>query len=496
MLSVLRHLNYKAWYALAEFVDNAVQSYARNKAALQQLHGPDFKLRVSIKISNQDGGSIVIRDNAGGISSSEYGRAFQPAAVPLDRSGLSEFGMGMKSAACWFAREWTVRTSALEEDFEGQVRFDIDSIVGQEIEDLDISLSSASPDDHYTEVVLRQLYKVPVGKTLGKIKEHLASIYRIFIRDGEMELLFNDQLLTHTTPPILRAPYYKTPEAEPTQWLKAVDVELADGRRVYGFAAIRETGSTSEAGFSLFRRRRLIEGSADEGYRPEVIFGKSNSFIYQRLFGELHFLNFGVSHTKDGLQWDDVEETILLKLKEQLDAHPLPLLTQAREYRMKPRRDELAKAAKTALDNTAITIQREAPRILATLETSEPTAKIPIEFKPVAATSQRKIEIDRHGTKWIIVLETTDDPAVGDWVEMFDTQESANGVRQLGVRLALAHPFTERFASADAIALEPLIRIAAALALAETAARESGVKLAGTIRRIFNELLRDTLSKT
>ena len=29
VLSVLRHLNYKPWFALAEFVDNALQSYAK-----------------------------------------------------------------------------------------------------------------------------------------------------------------------------------------------------------------------------------------------------------------------------------------------------------------------------------------------------------------------------------------------------------------------------------------------------------------------------------
>lgn len=30
ILSVLRHLNYKAWFALAEFIDNALQSAIAN----------------------------------------------------------------------------------------------------------------------------------------------------------------------------------------------------------------------------------------------------------------------------------------------------------------------------------------------------------------------------------------------------------------------------------------------------------------------------------
>ena len=56
---------------------------------------------------------------------SEFPRAFRPAELPPDRSGLCEFGMGMKSAACWFARQWEVRTSALGEPVERTVSFDI-----------------------------------------------------------------------------------------------------------------------------------------------------------------------------------------------------------------------------------------------------------------------------------------------------------------------------------------------------------------------------------
>ncbi len=63
------------------------------------------------------------------------------------------------------------------------------------------------------------------------------------------------------------------------------------------------------------------------------------------------------------------------------------------------------------------------------------------------------------------------------------------------MRIALAHPFTERFAGSDSEQLELLARIAAAIMLAETAARESGVRQAGEVRRNINDLLREALSK-
>jgi hypothetical protein len=37
VLAVLRYLNYKPWFALAEFVDNAIQSYLSNREAFQML---------------------------------------------------------------------------------------------------------------------------------------------------------------------------------------------------------------------------------------------------------------------------------------------------------------------------------------------------------------------------------------------------------------------------------------------------------------------------
>ena len=144
VLSVLRHLNYRPWFAIAEFVDNAIQSFVQARDELRAIHGARLKLRVRIELHDGPTPRLIIRDDAGGIAARDYSRAFRPAAVPEDRSGLSEFGMGMKSAACWFSPRWRVRTKALGETVERTIVFDIEQIVHDDITELSIEESPAS----------------------------------------------------------------------------------------------------------------------------------------------------------------------------------------------------------------------------------------------------------------------------------------------------------------------------------------------------------------
>ena len=501
MLSVLSHLNYKPWFAMAEFVDNSLQSFLDYREELERVNGRVAKLQVSIELNLTSEKRIIIRDNAAGIHENDYVRAFQPAAVPLDRSGLSEFGMGMKSAACWFAQNWTVRTTALGEPVERTISFNIEAIVRGDVEELWVKSRPVSADTHFTEIVLFNLHKPPQGRTISKIKEHLASIYRQFIRNGTLELHFDGELLSYQEPKVLYMPFYKTPTGGPRLWRKEINFDFGLGLSVQGFAAIRETASTSSAGFALFRRNRLIQGSADESYRPDAIFGQPNSFIYQRLFGELHLTGFEVSHTKDGFKWDEQEETFLELLKDELNDSFLPLLTQAAEYRVHPKRKELKSGAETATERTAENIQREVPQVLqeqlnTPLENNDPPPTLP----PTTNLSRRVIDIELDGQEWQIVLELSDDPAIGDWVDVCDqlvkTEAVADSnVRRVGIRLALAHPFMDRFGGADSSCIEPLLRVAVAIVLAEITARSSGVRQAGAIRRNINEFLRTALSK-
>src|SRR4051794_39934375 len=128
MLGLFPHMKYQPWYALGELVDNAIQSYLTNKADLREVD-PDYHLTVSIDIGRSDGGSITVTDNAAGIAAKDWERAFKVAEPPSDATGLSQFGVGMKAACCWFAKEWSVRTTALGEDVVRSVSFDVPAIV-------------------------------------------------------------------------------------------------------------------------------------------------------------------------------------------------------------------------------------------------------------------------------------------------------------------------------------------------------------------------------
>jgi hypothetical protein len=500
-LSLLPHLNYKPWFALAEFVDNALQSFLSHRNELEQIEGEGCRLRVYIELDPVDGGCITIRDNAAGIHEQDYLRAFQPAALPPDRSGLSEFGIGMKSAACWFADYWTVRTSAFGETIERTVAFDTKIIVNDNIEDIIVSEIETRADSHYTEIVLTKLEKIPKGKTIAKIKEHLASIYRMFIRDSILELYFDKELLTCPAQKVLTVPFYKGGSEEAVEWQKEINMDLGLGLRAYGFAALCDKASTSHAGFALFRRNRLIQGSGEETYRPEYIFKHSNSFTYQRLFGEIHLEGFGVSHTKDGFQWEEHEETFLELLKEELDKEPLSLIKQAEGYRARLKPKELKAGVEAAAERTSEVIKNEVISVLQEqldkpLESNEPEAILP----PATALARREINVELNGCQWQITLELSDDPTIGDWIDLCEQPFSTNAdassdVRKIEIRLSVIHPFMERFGGAELSQIEPLVRIGVAIGLAEVIARNSGVRKAGAIRQNINKLLRSALSK-
>jgi Histidine kinase-, DNA gyrase B-, and HSP90-like ATPase len=498
ILSVLRHLNYRPWFAMAEFCDNSLQSYVINRSRLESEHGSEFRLVIDVEIDRSDEFRIRIRDNAAGIDKNDYPRAFRAAELPPDRSGLAEFGMGMKSAACWFAPKWKVRTTALGETVERTVSFDIAKIVRDELDSLSVHEEPALEGDHFTEITLINPYDRLQSKTSSKTKDHLASIYRVFLRENVMEIGFiRDGIrekLSYDHPKILVAPYFKSPNEPARRWYREFAFDFGLGLRASGFAALRETASTSTAGFALFRRNRLIEGSLDEPYRPEMVFGSGNTYRKQRLIGEINLDGFEVSHTKDGFKWDEHEQSFLELLRDELERPEMPLLSQAEGFRARTMPRGIRDEAEKATENVAEALKRDAAPVL--LDQSEATPSpetLPITIRSDEHVVSRVIELMHRNTPWSIHVELSLDPAIDDWLTISDDPRSTP--RTIAVRLALAHPFMRRFCKPESQEIEALLRIAAAFGLAEITARDSGVPQYGTIRRNVNQLLREALSK-
>jgi hypothetical protein len=496
MLSVLKFLEYETWFALAEFVDNAIASYLNNEKALKQLHGDNFQLEVIIEINDPEN-KITIRDNAGGIEQANYNRAFRAAEIPADTSGLSEFGMGMKSASCWFSDYWTVRTKALNETIEKTVKFDMNKIFEDKLEELEFTSKTTDINHHYTIIELLNVNRMPRRKGLGKVKSHLASIYREFIRKGILKLNIDNTILEYSEPKILTTKFQDKPYApvgEPIYWRKEINFQIEEGIVVHGFVAIRETGSTAESGFALFRRGRVIEGSFDNGFRPELIFGAPNSYRYQRVFGELHLEGFDVSFTKKGIQWDENLDLFLQLLKSDISSKEFPLLAQAENYRARATEKDYQNSGTKALNQTVAVFEEKAPKAIQetfALNLVEEEIEIPLIETDKAIYKSFKVNFNK--INWLISIELSYDTSLNDLLEvgphLIKEPSTEPNVKQIGIRLSLTHPFMVEYAGTENGKIEPILKIAAAMGLAEIIAKESGAKTQGEIRRNFNQLI-------
>ncbi len=496
VLALFPHMNYKPWFALAEFVDNAVQSYFSKQLQLELADGEDFKLLVEITIS-PSGDRIIVQDNAAGIYADEYDRAFVTASPPPDANGLSQFGVGLKSASAWFGRHLKVESKALGEDVRRTLHLDYEKIVAEEQDDIDVDEVPADPNQHGTRLTLTGIHDMPKGRQITKIKDHLASIYRVFILDGRLDLRYNGDRLTYEEPAILVAPPAWDLDAPAVEWRKPIDVQLGNGRRVTGYAAVRERGSRSQAGFALFRHDRLVSGSGEDTYRPDEIFAGAGSFPFQRIIGDLHLDDFDVTHTKDGFRLEEDEEELIALLREALDAEPLPVLRQAWEYRAKPKPAEVKGDAEKAVARVGHVLETAGGEALATQAERQAAPHLDPQLNPIEnATdlSTRRFDVSVADEQWVVTIDIAIDNGSQEWLQLADRVDEVGGKPHLGLRMNLASPFAVQYLRDASTDIEVFLRMAVALGLGEITARRAGVDGAALVRHNANELLAGPLS--
>lgn len=303
-----KRLPYTPWHALAEFVDNSTQSYSNHKGELKAAlaeEGRPFEISIAYDREND---LLRISDNAMGMSLAELEYALRIGQPPIDTSGRSKYGLGMKMAACWFGELWTVRTKRLGETVEHEITVRVESVAKGNNELPYVAREGQPESDHYTILEVRELNREMKGRTLGKIRDFLSSMYRVDLRNGDLRLEWRGEPLTWE----MDQEFAKARDGSVFRRDFVLDV---GGKSVRGWVGVLERGSRAKAGFSILIANRVIKGWP-ESWRPQEIFGQvegSNDLVNQRLTGEVHLDAFIVSHTKDNIQWMGDEEDLLEK---------------------------------------------------------------------------------------------------------------------------------------------------------------------------------------
>jgi Histidine kinase-, DNA gyrase B-, and HSP90-like ATPase len=487
-----RNLNNKVWFALGEFVDNSFSSFERNAEQLKLINGNNFQCIVDIEI-NWEKDYIKIRDNSAGISDQDFTKAFEPANTPTDNTGLNEFGMGMKTASIWLADKWKVNTSSIGEDYCKEINFDLKNVIENELEQLIVKKTPEATNIHFTEIQLTGLSNnAPKSGQLGKIKSHLASIYRKFLRSNDLKLIINGEELKYGELPILNAPYFKNPEGESILWKKEILFNTGT-YSVKGYIAILETMSTNvHNGLSLFRRGRVIEGSFDEKYRPKILCGQTGSPRFKRIFGELDLEGFDVSFNKGSfIQTDDLD-SILECIKEDINQKEFDLYNQAEKYLKKQRPTE-PQQPKPEDIKVHFTDTKTDGFYQNSFETTQTTINYvnDLEFN-TNQNNQFEEHFEYLGERYSMFLTLNLVDYNPDELYGLTFLEGDQENKIIRYYVNLKHPFVLKYQKTytELGGEKPIMEIIKSLVLSEVIAKSQGTKHAGNVRKNFNEFLK------
>lgn len=306
-------LSYTIWFALAEFVDNSTQSRLNYGALVDDLLREEgAPLTVSI-VHNRQTKELVIEDNSIGMTREDLVAALRIASPTADSKGRSKYGMGMKTAACWLGRSWTVTTCEWGSGEEWTAHVDVDAVANDNAK-VPLTMQPVDKALHYTRITISGLRRVIQKRSEETIKTYLGSMYMFDLRADEagkvaLKLTYNGEEIT--------PPEESDWDTDPAGVVMRRDLPTLEvgGKTISGWIGVLRKGGRKFGGFSLFQNGRQIQGFPN-AWKPRAIFGGvddegANNLVAQRLTGILELDGFVVSHTKDAVLFEGDEEDAL-----------------------------------------------------------------------------------------------------------------------------------------------------------------------------------------
>lgn len=527
-----QRLSYKPWYALAEFVDNSSASYlSRRSELLASYRRSPLARRCRIEIQyDHTEKRLTIWDNAYGMELDDFQRAIVLDQPPANRGGRNEFGMGLKTAACWFGTRWTVETTQLGSTTLYRATIDVKELAKTRAENITYTAKKANPDHHWTRITIEDVQQPIVKRAHGRVKAQLASIYRNDLRSGEVEIIYQGEPLTYEAPVLLE----EMTSNGIKLWRKELNFKVPWERKgteleVTGWVGIQKVMTRRDSGFVLMRRGRVIVGGPEEGYRPQEVVGMSNTHEHGRIVGELNMDKWPVNQAKDGFSWNDGLEDALI---DALKTECREVVQKARTYRVKDvdpaervaPSDMLAAAEpiqqitqdpkfqrsiRAELPEVGVTIPSAAMPSSSPQPQSTPIPPTPPTPAALAKNDVNDVEtlvgensepisyqLDLGASRWLLQLFWQQEHADTPWMSLrmprATRENEPDGFQVIEIYLNMAHPFLAPYLSSRA-SLDLLQRLVFGLSLSETMVRAqavSGKVDAGAVRTKMNDILK------
>lgn len=188
---------------LAEFVDNSTQSRSNYGNLIDDVLKSEGKaLEVSI-VHDPTFKEMRIEDNSIGMPKERLVEALKIAHPTKDSKGRSRYGMGMKTAACWLGKKWSISTCEWDSGVEWTAEIDIEAIAHHNGRVL-MTPRSVGKHEHYTKIRVQDLRRRVQKRTEETIREYLGSMYMFDLKPTRPDqvpfaLTYNGTLVT---PPV------------------------------------------------------------------------------------------------------------------------------------------------------------------------------------------------------------------------------------------------------------------------------------------------------
>ena len=494
-----KNYTYTAPQVFGEYIDNAIQSNTEHISMLKSMN-PGHKLRVDISVDwYQDpvdkvvkARSVTIQDNAAGMTADVFSHAFNLADGEISRKGMNEFGVGMKAASAWLGNKWRIESTAVDDRVTRIIEVDLTEVATKQIKELDSQETVDSTKSHGTVITISQLWPENVIKKSAEedLVKNIASIYRYFIRNREVQIFFGEQLLTFDEYTPLKAPSYKDPNGESIVWRKEVAIDDHNGHTLSGFIGILEDGKgqTEKRGVVFTRNNRVVMGfDPNDRTVGKVFCGQVGSFKYRRVYGELEISGFSVAFGKNKLNDPELLEALCEGAAGKLKINGVSLLQQADKYRATKKTPKPPVPTPPVPEPPVIpTPQEPEPQVIPTPPTPEPPC-------PPAPTSPEP-ELPVVPTPPVVIADTfecngkvyscTIDEST-ESNEIFWNDLSLISMNQLLCKVNPNHPFFTVYGRPDSA----MLSIFKALSISKFKANFTGGNIASMMNE-FNAILK------